>query len=72
MPDYRIYTLTVHERVKKPPRVIECADDQEAVEWAKRFVVGADVEVWDGARMVVRLLNLLAVASAKAELPYRP
>ena len=32
-----------------------CADDAEAIEKAKRFVDGHDIELWSGERFVVRL-----------------
>jgi hypothetical protein len=32
-----------------------CADDSEAIEKAKGFVDGHDVELWSGDRLVVRL-----------------
>jgi len=35
--------------------MVECADDQEAIQKAKQFVDGHDVELWDGPRLVVRL-----------------
>jgi len=32
----------------------ECADDQEAVEKAKRFIDGRHIELWEKSRYVVR------------------
>jgi hypothetical protein len=32
-----------------------CTDDAEAIEQAKRLVVGCDVELWSGDRLVIRL-----------------
>jgi hypothetical protein len=34
---------------------LTCADDSEAIEKAKRLVDGHDVELWSGARLVIRL-----------------
>jgi hypothetical protein len=35
-----------------------CNDDSEATQKAKRLVNGYDVELWNGARLVVRLAPL--------------
>jgi hypothetical protein len=32
-----------------------CVDDPEAIDKAKRLVNGHDVELWNGARLVIRL-----------------
>jgi hypothetical protein len=32
-----------------------CLDDAEAIEKAKRFVNGRDVELWSGPRFVIKL-----------------
>jgi hypothetical protein len=32
-----------------------CADDAEAIAKAKRLVDGHDIELWSGARLVIRL-----------------
>ena len=36
-------------------RAFRCADDSEAVIWAKQLMDGHDVELWSGARFIVRL-----------------
>jgi hypothetical protein len=38
-----------------PPTVIDCADDQEAVQAAENLVDGHALEGWDSARFVVRI-----------------
>jgi hypothetical protein len=35
--------------------IIECRDDQEAIEQAKQAAKGRDVELWDRDRFIVRL-----------------
>jgi hypothetical protein len=51
--DYRAYTVGLdgHFTGYEP---LVCADDAEAIERAKRLVAGRDVELWSGARLVVR------------------
>jgi hypothetical protein len=53
---YRIYVLDQGGRhFLRPPEVVECADDREAVEKAAQLAAGFDVEIWDYKRFVARL-----------------
>jgi hypothetical protein len=54
MPTYRVYYVDRSGHISRPPEVILCADDKEAAEYAKRFIDGLDIEVWDLARLVVK------------------
>ena len=54
MPHYRIYATTTDGHVAAPPTIIECADDQEAIGKAAQFTNGKSVELWEGARFIVR------------------
>ena len=36
-------------------RAFRCADDTEAVTYARQLVDGQDVELWSGERFIVRL-----------------
>jgi hypothetical protein len=54
MPEYRAYTLGDDGHfIGYEPLV--CPDDAEAIEKAKRFVNGRDVELWSGPRFVIKL-----------------
>jgi hypothetical protein len=55
MHEYRIYTLDAKGHIAGPATTLECVDDQAAVARAQQLVNGRAVEVWKGARMVVRL-----------------
>ena len=55
MHEYRIYILDENGRIAGPATVLECLDDQAAVAQAQQHLNGGAVEVWNGARMVVRL-----------------
>jgi hypothetical protein len=55
MPTYCVYFIEAENRIKRPPELIECADDQEATDKALGLVDGHDVEVWALSRLVVRL-----------------
>ena len=58
MVDYRAYTVGRDGHfIDYEPLV--CADDAEAIEKAKQLLDGHDVELWCGARVVIRLANAL-------------
>jgi hypothetical protein len=54
MPTYRIYTLE-GGHVREPPKIIECQNDDAAVNEAKQLLDGKLIEVWEQARCIVRL-----------------
>jgi hypothetical protein len=54
MAHYRIYVTTTDGHVTAPPTVVECADDQEAIGKTAQFTNGKAVELWQGARFIVR------------------
>ena len=54
MPEYRAY-LVGHDGHFIGFEPLVCADDAEATESARRMVDGHDVELWNGARLVVIL-----------------
>jgi hypothetical protein len=55
MPEYRIYTLTEGNKITGPWRGVTCDDDEKAIQQAKRWLDGHDLEVWEGSRRVSRL-----------------
>jgi hypothetical protein len=54
MPQYRIYYVDTDGHNSAPPDVVECADDQEGIGKAAQATNGKAVELWDGARFIVR------------------
>jgi hypothetical protein len=52
---YSVYFIDDDKHISRPPKVLDCADDNEAVHKALRFVNGLDLEVWCLGRLVVRL-----------------
>jgi hypothetical protein len=54
MPIYRIYHLADGSHIATPPDVIDCADEQEAIGKAAQAANGKAVELWEGARFIVR------------------
>jgi hypothetical protein len=52
---YRIYTIGSDGKFAGLPKVIECADDEEAVAKTMQAVDGHDLEIWDTTRLVARV-----------------
>ena len=57
MPKYRIFTVGHDQHFVGVPKIVECVDDNEAVDKAMQLMNGLDVEIWDHERMVTRLPN---------------
>jgi hypothetical protein len=54
MVEYRAYTVDADGHfIGFEPLV--CRDDEEAVAKAERLIDGHDIELWSGARLVIRL-----------------
>jgi hypothetical protein len=53
--NYKVYVLDSAGRISSPFKTIECADDNEALEQAKRYLSGSAVEVWQHNKLIVRL-----------------
>jgi hypothetical protein len=54
MAEYRAYTIAPDGRFVKFEAFV-CADDAEAIEKAKLLVADRSIELWSGARFVIRL-----------------
>ncbi|MGO8917636.1 MAG: hypothetical protein ACLQJR_17160 [Stellaceae bacterium] len=58
MPAFRFYFIGVSRKIVDTA-ALDCADDDQAIEEAKKFLAARaavqGVEVWDGARRVVSL-----------------
>jgi hypothetical protein len=53
-PEYRVYFIDQTNQVSQPPKVVEGAHDEEAIQAARQFIGVEDVELWDGTRLIVR------------------
>jgi hypothetical protein len=51
---YRAYLIDKDDHIHSH-RVIDADNDDRALEVAKQYVDGLDVEIWDGARKIARL-----------------
>ena len=47
--------IVIGNRIDAPPAIIKCETDQEAVANGRAMIDGHDVEVWQGARYVMRI-----------------
>ena len=54
MTHYRLYVFDAENHIRRAVD-LECADDDEAMRMAERYVDGHDVEVWQETRKVARL-----------------
>jgi hypothetical protein len=55
MPDYRIFDIDFDGQILGRSKMIECADDEIALQEASIAIDGFDVELWQGGRLVARL-----------------
>jgi hypothetical protein len=55
MRPYRIFVLDQDGHIKQPPEIVECPDDQTAIEKAKQLLDGKVIEIWESSRLVARL-----------------
>jgi hypothetical protein len=55
MPKYRIFTVGRDQHFSGMPKIVECVDDNDAVDQAMQLANGLDLEIWDHKRMVARL-----------------
>lgn len=54
MADYRAYSVGLDGHFISFDAIV-CANDEEAIEEAKRFIDGNDIELWCGERLVTRI-----------------
>ena len=60
MTDYRAYLVGPGDHIRAV-RHLDCADDQAAIEAARQFVNGCDVELWERGRKITRLTRGVAM-----------
>jgi hypothetical protein len=54
MPKYSVFFCDPTHYITQTPQIIECAGDQEAIQKAKQFIDGRDIELWEKARLIAR------------------
>jgi hypothetical protein len=55
MPTYRIFTVGRDHHFSGMSEIVQCVDDNEAVDKAMQLANGLDLEIWDSRRIVARL-----------------
>jgi hypothetical protein len=55
MQHYRLYSLKNGNQIAGPPKILQCASDEEAIALASTLLDGLDIEILQGARVVIRL-----------------
>jgi hypothetical protein len=55
MPDYRLYRINSAGHISGPAQIITAGDDAAAVSRAEQTLNGADIEVWQADRFIVRV-----------------
>jgi hypothetical protein len=43
---YRLYTVDRKGKLSGPPHIVECKDDAAAMDEARKYVDGHDIEIW--------------------------
>ena len=59
MPEYRIYSISADGSIAGPPQIVERQSDGEAAAKAGLLLDGKTLEIWDGARRVAVLGQIL-------------
>lgn len=55
MPGYRLYQLDKSDHITGPPKEFEFDNDQDALAKARQYVDGKAIELWSGARRIIRI-----------------
>jgi phytoene/squalene synthetase len=53
--DYRVFLLDDEGHVSQVPQMVRCATDDEAARRARQLQQHQTVEVWQGARLVIKI-----------------
>ena len=71
MTKYRVY-LIKDEHIAGPATLIEADGDPAAIERARQFINGCDVELWEGSRFVIGLRSSDKSGVATPDPPSNP
>lgn len=58
---YRAFTVNDHGRLSGIPEIIEAGSDQDATQLAQRLAERRAIELWEGARLVARVMPTAGV-----------
>jgi hypothetical protein len=54
---YRVYKISPDNHITTVPDIVNFSDDEDVIEYAKTQLNGQGIEVWDGTRVVIRLVS---------------
>jgi hypothetical protein len=54
---YRVYKISPDNHITTLPNIVNFSDDEAVIEYAKTQLNGQGIEVWDGTRVVIRLVS---------------
>jgi hypothetical protein len=69
---YRVYKIFPGNHITTMPDIVNFSDDEDVIEYAKTQLNGQGIEVWDGTRVVIRLLATEKATSVGGPLIPRP
>ena len=55
MQRYHLYSLKNGKKIGGTPKILQCASDEEAIALGSTLLDGLDMEIRQGARVVIRL-----------------
>lgn len=55
MPDYKLYLIDLKRGISKPPVILDCLTDEDAIAIAERHRASHLLEIWQRDRLVARL-----------------
>ena len=62
MAEYRAYAIG-EDGLYVSFETLDCVDDADAIETAKRLIIGRDIELWCGPRFVIRISHKPTLSS---------
>lgn len=71
MTAYRLYFLSANDHIEDV-RILDCGSDQEALESAREFIDGRDLELWERDRFISRLPRVGAPWLAPGSCHWQP
>jgi hypothetical protein len=72
MREYRIFTIGPDGHFAGVPKIVKFSNDNEAIEKAIPMANGADIEIWNLERRIMRLPGVPAAGQRKASVRNLP
>jgi hypothetical protein len=69
---YRVYKISPDNHITTLPDIVNFSDDEDVIAYAKTQLNGQGVEVWDGTRVVIRLVSTENAPSVGDPTPVPP